>query len=61
MTNSTLRLQHISELLRVIDFVVVVAVGYGIYLIYPGGSTRMDGEYALATLLGGAVCSWFRG
>jgi Undecaprenyl-phosphate glucose phosphotransferase len=59
MTNSTLRLQHISELLRVIDFVVVVAVGYGIYLIYPGGSTRMDGEYALATLLGGAVCSWF--
>lgn len=59
MTKSTLRLQHVSELLRVMDFAAVVVVGYAIYLIYPGSSTRMGSEYALATLLGGAICSWF--
>lgn len=59
MTKSTLRLQHVPELLRVVDFLAVVATGYVIYLIYPGDSARLHSEYVLASLLGGAVCSWF--
>lgn len=58
MSKSTLRLQHIPELLRVVDFVTVVVTGYVVYLIYPGDSARQS-EYVLATLLGGAICSWF--
>lgn len=59
MTKSTLRLQHVSELLRVLDFVAVIVVGYAVYLIYPGRGIGMQSEYALATILGGATSSWF--
>ncbi|WP_018699191.1 undecaprenyl-phosphate glucose phosphotransferase [Amorphus coralli] len=59
MTRSPLRLQHITELLRVLDFLVVVAAGFFAYLVYPGVAVELHGEYGLAILLGAVICSWF--